>query len=192
MGDSRDMAAAFEAALKSGDFGRMTAAGPGVRDGRLRQGVAAVRGAPDQGRRDPDGRAVSRDVRHDPKFTYKRMLGGGDMFVVEGTIDYGDGVPVSYVGDRRAPRRQGREDDRVLREPVRGAGLARRLRRADGAGGALADEAGIRPRHATYHQAGAARNAAGLLPEVGTGGKGRWPTRACTSAWVASSRSRRS
>ena len=33
-----------------------------------------------------------------PKMTYKRMLGGGDVFVVEGTIDYGDGVPVSYVG----------------------------------------------------------------------------------------------
>ena len=33
-----------------------------------------------------------------PKFTYKRMLGGGDLFVIEGTIDYGDGVPVSYVG----------------------------------------------------------------------------------------------
>jgi hypothetical protein len=34
----------------------------------------------------------------EPKFTYKRMLGGGDLFVVEGTIDYGDGIPVSYVG----------------------------------------------------------------------------------------------
>ena len=33
-----------------------------------------------------------------PKFTYKRMVGGGDIYVVEGTIDYGDGVPVSYVG----------------------------------------------------------------------------------------------
>ena len=33
-----------------------------------------------------------------PKFTYKRMLGNQDMFVVEGTIDYGDGVPVSYIG----------------------------------------------------------------------------------------------
>jgi hypothetical protein len=33
-----------------------------------------------------------------PKFTYKRMLGGGDVFVVEGTVDYGDGIPVSYVG----------------------------------------------------------------------------------------------
>jgi hypothetical protein len=33
-----------------------------------------------------------------PKFIYKRMLGGGDLFVVEGTMDYGDGTPVSYVG----------------------------------------------------------------------------------------------
>jgi hypothetical protein len=33
-----------------------------------------------------------------PKMTYKRMLSGGDILVVEGTIDYGDGVPVSYVG----------------------------------------------------------------------------------------------
>ena len=33
-----------------------------------------------------------------PKFSYKRMLGGGDVFVIEGTVDYGDGVPVSYVG----------------------------------------------------------------------------------------------
>ena len=32
-----------------------------------------------------------------PKFTYRRMVGGGDIFVVEGTIDYGDGIPVSYV-----------------------------------------------------------------------------------------------
>jgi hypothetical protein len=30
--------------------------------------------------------------------TFKRMLGGGDVYVVESTIDYGDGVPVSYVG----------------------------------------------------------------------------------------------
>ncbi len=33
-----------------------------------------------------------------PKFSYRRMLGGGNTFVIEGTIDYGDGVPVSYVG----------------------------------------------------------------------------------------------
>jgi len=26
------------------------------------------------------------------------VLGGEDLFVVEGTVDYGDGIPVSYVG----------------------------------------------------------------------------------------------
>jgi hypothetical protein len=26
------------------------------------------------------------------------MLGGNGLFVIEGTIDYGNGVPVSYVG----------------------------------------------------------------------------------------------
>jgi hypothetical protein len=30
--------------------------------------------------------------------TFKRLIGSGDVYVVEGTIDYGDGVPVSYVG----------------------------------------------------------------------------------------------
>ncbi|MDQ2965467.1 MAG: nuclear transport factor 2 family protein [Chloroflexota bacterium] len=34
----------------------------------------------------------------EPKFKSKRLIGGGDVYVVEGTIDYGDGVPVSYVG----------------------------------------------------------------------------------------------
>jgi hypothetical protein len=33
-----------------------------------------------------------------PRFTHRRTLTGDDMFVLEGTIDYGDGVPVRYVG----------------------------------------------------------------------------------------------
>jgi hypothetical protein len=33
-----------------------------------------------------------------PSYTHRRMLTGGDVFVIEGTIDYGDGVPVRYVG----------------------------------------------------------------------------------------------
>jgi hypothetical protein len=33
-----------------------------------------------------------------PKFKFRRLIGGGDVYTVEGTIDYGDGVPVSYVG----------------------------------------------------------------------------------------------
>ena len=33
-----------------------------------------------------------------PKMTVRRVSGEGDLYVVEGTIDYGDGIPVSYVG----------------------------------------------------------------------------------------------
>jgi ketosteroid isomerase-like protein len=33
-----------------------------------------------------------------PKMTLRRILNEGDLGVVEGTIDYGDGTPVSYVG----------------------------------------------------------------------------------------------
>jgi hypothetical protein len=33
-----------------------------------------------------------------PKLKLRRIIGEGDVQVVEGTIDYGDGTPVSYVG----------------------------------------------------------------------------------------------
>jgi hypothetical protein len=33
-----------------------------------------------------------------PKLTLRRVLGEGDIYAIEGTIDYGDGTPVSYVG----------------------------------------------------------------------------------------------
>lgn len=33
-----------------------------------------------------------------PRMAVRRISGSGDLYVVEGTIDYGDGVPVSYVG----------------------------------------------------------------------------------------------
>jgi ketosteroid isomerase-like protein len=33
-----------------------------------------------------------------PSMKLRRLLGSGDIYVVEGTIDYGDGIPVSYVG----------------------------------------------------------------------------------------------
>ena len=33
-----------------------------------------------------------------PKMTMRRMMTEGDLGVFEGTIDYGDGTPVSYVG----------------------------------------------------------------------------------------------
>ncbi len=33
-----------------------------------------------------------------PRMKMRRLSGSGDVYVVEGTIDYGDGTPVSYVG----------------------------------------------------------------------------------------------
>ncbi len=98
MGDNTAMAAAFEEVLQSGDFGRL---------GKLIEEYATddfVQEWPQSGERLT--KAASKRVGENypemsgssPKFTYRRMLGGGDVFVVEGTIDYGDGVPVSYVG----------------------------------------------------------------------------------------------
>ena len=98
MGDTMAMAAAFEEVLKSGDFGRM---------GGLLQQYGAddfVDEWPQSGER-LSKTAMARMAESygemsgtSPKFTYKRMLGGGDVFIVEGTIDYGDGIPVNYVG----------------------------------------------------------------------------------------------
>lgn len=98
MADTNAMAAAFEAALKSGDFGKMTelAHEYGTDD--------FVQEWPQSGERLTKQNSIKLMENYGemtgktPAFTYKRMLGSGDIFVVEGTIDYGDGVPVSYVG----------------------------------------------------------------------------------------------
>ena len=133
MGDPSEMAAAFEAALQSGDFARVSA---------LVQEYATddfVQEWPQSGERMTKAAAVRMAEQYpamsgtSPKMTYKRMLGSADLFVVEGTIDYGDGRPGRVRRDRRAAGRQGRADDRVLRQPVRGAGLAGGLHRAHGA-----------------------------------------------------------
>lgn len=98
MGDSTAIAAAFEEVLKSGDLGRMT--------GLLNEFGTDdfVQEWPQSGERLTKAASIrlaesySEKSGSNPTFTYKRMLGGGDLFVVEGTMDYGDGVPVSYVG----------------------------------------------------------------------------------------------
>ena len=97
MGDPSEMAAAFEAALKSGDFAQVSAlAQEYATDDFVQEwpqsGERMTKAAAVRGRAYPEMSGTS------PKMTYKRMLGSEDMFVVEGTIDYGDGVPVSYVG----------------------------------------------------------------------------------------------
>jgi hypothetical protein len=98
MGDTRELAAAIEAILKTGDFGKMA-------QGLQEYGTDDfVEEWPQSGERLTKA-ASARLAQHypemsgtSPKLTYKRMLGGGDVFVIEGTIDYGDGIPVSYVG----------------------------------------------------------------------------------------------
>lgn len=97
MSDISTMAAAFEAVLKSGDFGRLS---------QLIQEYGTddfVEEWPQSGERLTKAASMKLAESYpemsgtSPKFTYRRMLGGGDLFVVEGTIDYGDGTPVSYV-----------------------------------------------------------------------------------------------
>jgi hypothetical protein len=98
MGDTNAMAAAFEEVLRSGDFNRF--------NDLLRQYGADDFSTewPQSGERLTKqamlrmSETYGEQTGTNPTFTYKRMLGGGDLFVVEATIDYGDGVPVSYVG----------------------------------------------------------------------------------------------
>ena len=98
MADAREIAAAFEDVLRDGDFSKVQ---------KLTQEYAAddfVQEWPQSGERLTKANSMRLDEKYselsgtNPTFTYKRMLGGGDTFVVEGTIDYGDGIPVSYVG----------------------------------------------------------------------------------------------
>ncbi len=98
MGDNSELAAKFEAVLKQGDFAGQTEllreygsddfVEEWPQSGERLTKAASLRMAEAY----PDMTGTS------PTFAYKRMLGGGDVFVIEGTIDYGDGVPVSYVG----------------------------------------------------------------------------------------------
>ncbi len=98
MGDTMEMAAAFEEVLQGGDFGRVN---------ELIKEWAAddfVQEWPQSGERLTKAASMRLNEQYSemsgksPSFVYRRMLGGGDTFVVEGTIDYGDGIPVSYVG----------------------------------------------------------------------------------------------
>jgi hypothetical protein len=92
------MQADYEEVLKSGDFGRLA-------DLLQKHGTDDfVEEWPQSGERLTKASSMKLAENYPqmsgttPKFSYRRMVGGGDIFVVEGTIDYGDGVPVSYVG----------------------------------------------------------------------------------------------
>jgi hypothetical protein len=98
MGDNSELAAKFEAVLKRNDFagqaellreyGSDDFVEEWPQSGERLTKAASLRMAEAY----PEMSGMS------PTFAYKRMIGGGDVFVIEGTIDYGDGVPVSYVG----------------------------------------------------------------------------------------------
>jgi SnoaL-like domain len=98
MSDQNAMAAEFEAALKTDD---MSAVGEMTRKWASHDFVQEWPQSGERLNKDATMRlseAYPEMSGTSPKFTYKRMLGGGDLFVVEGTVDYGDGIPVSYVG----------------------------------------------------------------------------------------------
>lgn len=98
MGDNSEIAARFEEVLKGGQMADLM---------KLTQDLAAddfIQEWPQSGERLTKEATLRLGEQYpemsgtSPKFTYRRMIGGGDVFVVEGTIDYGDGIPVSYVG----------------------------------------------------------------------------------------------
>jgi hypothetical protein len=98
MASMEEMKAAYEEAVKSGDFQQMGEqlqkyASDGFVDEWPQSGERLTMSALQK-----MGEGYPNAAGARPKFTYKRMLTGGDVFVVEGTIDYGDGVPVRYVG----------------------------------------------------------------------------------------------
>lgn len=98
MGDNMALAGKMEEILQTGDFRKL--------------GEFVIENATDDFHEDwpQSGERLSRAAEvkmgevyaersgTNPTFKYRRMIGGGDVFVVEGTIDYGDGIPVSYVG----------------------------------------------------------------------------------------------
>jgi hypothetical protein len=98
MADNMELARRFEEALRSNDFGKIMEL--------LREYGTEdfIQHWPQSGERLSKAGSLrlaevfDEQTGAEPKFTYKRMIGGGDVFVVEGTMDYGDGVPVSYVG----------------------------------------------------------------------------------------------
>ena len=98
MGDNKPMQSRFEDVIKRDDFGGMADL---IKEFATDDFVEEWPQSGERLTKDASMRMADQDPEMSgtsPRFTYRRMLGGGDMFVVEGTIDYGDGVPVSYVG----------------------------------------------------------------------------------------------
>jgi hypothetical protein len=99
MGDNQAAMDAFKAAVNSGDMRQMAQA---QKDWSADDYVQEW---PQSGERVVGSEAANKlnesypqATGTMPKMTLRRTTGGGDLYVIEGTIDYGDGTPVSYVG----------------------------------------------------------------------------------------------
>jgi ketosteroid isomerase-like protein len=97
MGDNMELATKFEEVLATGDFAKM---GELLRENATDDFIQEWPQSGERLSKEASARLTERYPEMSgttPKFTYRRMIGGGDVYVVEGTIDYGDGIPVSYV-----------------------------------------------------------------------------------------------
>jgi ketosteroid isomerase-like protein len=99
MGDNRQVVERLQKAFESGDLGQASRAFMESSSDDF------VQEWPQSGERIV-GRDASLKINEmyagatgsSPKLTLRRVVGEGDIYVIEGTIDYGDGTPVSYVG----------------------------------------------------------------------------------------------
>jgi hypothetical protein len=97
--DDQQMKAQIEAMFGAGDMEALARAQDAMsaedvvvdwpQSGERIHGRANVAAINEHFPRDPAGRA--------PKGTLRRVLAPGEAWIVEGTIDYGDGVPVSMI-----------------------------------------------------------------------------------------------
>jgi ketosteroid isomerase-like protein len=99
MSYNREVVEQLQHALESGDIDKMSRAIAEV------TGDDFVQEWPQSGERIVGSDAAirfnamyERATRTRPKHEIARLVGEGDHYVLEGTIDYGDGTPVSYVG----------------------------------------------------------------------------------------------
>jgi hypothetical protein len=98
MGDNTAVVEQFRAAIESGDLGEF------ARIMRTSSTDDFVQEWPQSGERIV-GReaAIKLDEMYEgatgskPTIKLRRVVGGGDVYVLEATIDYGDGTPVSFV-----------------------------------------------------------------------------------------------
>jgi hypothetical protein len=98
VGDVMELAGKIDAVMRAGDFVQLTQL---IRDYATDDFVQEW---PQSGERLSKEASLRLAEKYpemsgtSPTFAYRRMLGGGNTFVIEGTIDYGDGIPVRYVG----------------------------------------------------------------------------------------------